>query len=126
MKSTGNIVEWVFKLAIAGILLQTLYFKFLADQTSVELFSKLGAEPFGRIGSGIVELIASILLFVPKRIWLGASIALGTMAGAILAHLTILGIDYPDGVLFYLALAVFFMSAVVLFRNKKQIPFLGL
>ncbi len=116
-----KIIEWIFKIAIAGILLQTLYFKFTGQEVSQELFSKLGVEPWGRIGSGIVELIASVLLCVPKKVWLGAGLALGTMSGAILAHLTILGIDYPDGVLFWLAVAVFLMSAFVLWRNKADL-----
>jgi len=117
-----NKLEWAFKLLVAIILLQTLFFKFTAAEQSVELFTKLGVEPFGRIGSGIIELIASILLFVPGKVWLGAGLALGTMAGAIMAHLTVLGIDYPDGVLFYLALAVFIMSAYLLYHNRP--PFL--
>lgn len=124
MKNIGNIIEWIFKIAIAFILLQTLYFKFGAHEDSVALFTKLGVEPWGRIATGVIELIASILLFVPKKTWLGAFLALGAMGGAIVSHLTVLGVDYPDGVLFKLAVLVFLMSAFVLFRNKSQTPFL--
>jgi putative oxidoreductase len=42
---------------ISIILLQTLPFKFLALPESVALFTKLGQEPRGRIGTGILELL---------------------------------------------------------------------
>jgi putative oxidoreductase len=74
-------------------LLQTLFFKFTAPPESVYIFTKVGVEPWGRIGSGIAELIAAILLFVPGLTWLGAALALGIMGGAVLSHLTVLGIE---------------------------------
>jgi len=116
-----KILEWIFKVGIAFIFIQTLFFKFTNDPGSIELFTKLGIEPWGRFGTGIIELIASILLFVPKKTWLGAAIAFGTMAGAIIAHLTVLGIDYPDGILFWLATAAFLMSGFLLWRNKANL-----
>lgn len=84
-------------------------------------------EAFGRIGSGVVELIAAVLLLMPSRAWLGAFIALGTISGAIFSHLTRLGIVVKDdgGLLFGLALAVFALSLVVLVLHRKQLPILG-
>jgi uncharacterized membrane protein YphA (DoxX/SURF4 family) len=84
-------LSWVLQFAAAGILLQTLFFKFTGAEESVYIFTTLGAEPWGRIGSGIVELIASVLLLVPATASPGAVMALGLMAGAILSHLTVLG-----------------------------------
>ena len=60
-----NILSWLFRIAAAIILLQTLYFKFTAHPESVELFTKLGVEPWGRIGTGIIELITGLLLLIP-------------------------------------------------------------
>jgi len=118
----------LLRIAVAFILLQTLYFKFTAHPESVYIFETVGMEPFGRIGSGIVELIASVLLFVPKRNWLGAGLALGTMSGAIFFHLTTLGIEVKGdgGTLFYMAVVVAIASAVLLWGYKKQIPILNL
>lgn len=113
-----KILEWIFKIAIAILLIQTLFFKFTSDPQSIDLFTQLGVEPWGRYATGIIELIASILLFIPKKTWLGAGLAFGTMAGAIIAHLTILGIDYPDGVLFWIAVSIFLMSGFLLWRNR--------
>jgi len=118
MKKFLNILEWIFRIGIAVIFIQSLYFKFTSDPQSVELFSKLGVEPWGRYGTGVIELISSVLLFIPKRVWIGAGLALGTMMGAIFSHLTVLGIHYPDGVLFWLAVAVVIMSAFVLWKRK--------
>lgn len=120
----------IYQLCRAGaaiILVQTLFFKFTGAEESVYIFTKVGAEPFGRIGSGIVELIAAILLFVPRLTWLGATLACGVMAGAIMSHLTILGIDVlgDGGLLFGLACIVFACSLFVLWVKKSDLPILG-
>ena len=115
------------RLIAAGILLQTLYFKFTGAPESIYIFTTLGAEPWGRIGSGVMELIASALLFVPGWTWLGAGLALGLMGGAILSHLTQLGIVVQDdgGLLFSLAMVTAMCSAVVLFLHRRAIPLVG-
>ena len=69
------------QLLAAAILLQTLFFKFTGAEESVYIFSTLGVEPAGRIGSGVVELIAALLLLVPSTVAAGALVALGVMAG---------------------------------------------
>src|SRR5437773_8464755 len=104
-----NILSWVLRATAAVVLLQTLFFKFTAAPESVYIFTKVGAEPWGRIGSGVVELIAAILLLTPRFQWLGAGIAMGVMAGAIVSHLTVLGIEVQGdhGLLFALALITF-------------------
>jgi putative oxidoreductase len=120
-------LSWVLQLAVAGILLQTLFFKFTGAEESVYIFTTLGAEPWGRIGSGIVELVASILLLVPATASAGAIMALGVMAGAILSHLTVLGLEVKGdgGLLFGLALIVFACSAIVLTIRRAQLPVVG-
>lgn len=113
---------WAARLVAALILLQTLYFKFGAQPESVYIFSKLGVEPWGRIGSGVVELIASILILIPRISWIGAGLGLGVMTGAILSHLTLLGIDVQNdgGYLFFLALVVALSCTTVLFLSRSQ------
>ena len=110
------------RLIAAVILLQTLWFKFTGAEESIYIFSKLGAEPYGRIGSGIIELIAGILLLTPRYCWIGALLGLGTMAGAILSHITVLGIDIlgDGGQLFALAIITFKCCAIVFFLNWKE------
>lgn len=122
-----KVIDWVVRFAASVILLQTLYFKFSGAPESVWIFEQMGAEPIGRIGSGVVELIAAVLLLIPSRAWMGAVIALGVMAGAIGSHLLVLGIEVQGdgGTLFGLALTVAFCSAVALWLHRKDIPFLG-
>lgn len=117
----------IARIATAGILLQTLFFKFTGAEESKYIFSQVGAEPFGRYASGVVELIASILLFVPQFVWLGAVLALGVISGAIFTHLTVLGIEVKGdgGLLFGLACVVFVCSAFVLWHKRSQIPIIG-
>lgn len=130
MTSTSQgltIFSWILRIIAAVILLQTLYFKFTAAPESVYIFTKVGAEPYGRIGSGIVELIAAILLLTPRFNWLGSLLALGVMAGAIIGHLTILGIEVQGdkGLLFGLALTVFVATGINLFLHRADIPIIG-
>jgi putative oxidoreductase len=119
--------SWLLQLLVAGILLQTLFFKFTGAEESVYIFTTVHAEPWGRIGSGVVELLASILLLVPATTTLGAILTLGTMTGAILAHLTLLGIEVKGdgGLLFALALTAFTSSAIILLIRRTQIPVLS-
>lgn len=117
-----KIISWVLRIAAAVILLQTLYFKFTGHPESVELFSKLGVEPWGRIGTGVIELIASILLLIPSTVFIGAFVGIGLMAGAILSHLTVIGIaSHGDGgQLFMLAIIVLICCTVLTILHKQQ------
>jgi uncharacterized membrane protein YphA (DoxX/SURF4 family) len=119
-----RVVSWICRLAAAGILLQTLFFKFTGADESIYIFTKLGMEPWGRYGSGVAELIAAALLLTPRLAWTGALMALGVMAGAILSHLTLLGIVVKNdgGLLFVLALLVFVCSAVTAFLHRSESP----
>lgn len=118
--------SWILRLTAAIILLQTLFFKFSGAPESVYIFSTLGAEPWGRIGSGIIELIAAALLLYPRTPALGAMLAMAVMIGAIGAHITRLGITLPAvgdrGELFALAVIVFVCSAVVLLLHRHELP----
>ncbi|HEX4823891.1 MAG TPA: DoxX family protein [Candidatus Polarisedimenticolaceae bacterium] len=122
-----TVVSWILQLVAAAILFQTLFFKFTGAEESVYIFTKLGMEPWGRIGSGVAELIACILLLVPRTVPLGALLALGVITGAIVSHLTKLGIVVKDdgGLLFGLAVVVFVASAIVLVIRRGQLPVVG-
>jgi hypothetical protein len=117
-----NIFLWLIRLLAAIILLQTLYFKFTAHPQSVHLFTILGMEPWGRIGTGVLELIASLLILYPRTTGYGALLGLGLMAGAIFFHLTKLGIVFDgDAVLFIYAVIVFICCAILVFVNRKEL-----
>lgn len=122
-----NTFLWIAQIATAAILLQTLYFKFSAAPESVYIFTQVGMEPYGRIGIGVLELISGILLLVPRWAWAGALLALGIISGAVMMHLTILGIEVQGdgGKLFGLAVAVWVLSALILWMRRSQIPYLS-
>ncbi len=115
------------KVIVAIILVQTLRFKFAAHPDSVYIFTQVGLEPYGRIGIGVMELIASILILIPRTSWLGAGLVLGIIGGAIMMHLTQLGIEIngDSGTLFYMALVTFALSFIVLLHHRKEIPIVG-
>ncbi|REE82169.1 DoxX-like protein [Lutibacter oceani] len=117
----------IIRIIIALILIQTLFFKFTAHPDSVFIFSKVGLEPYGRILIGVLELIAAILILIPKSIWVGALLSLGVISGAVIMHLTKLGIDVNNdgGKLFYMAIVVLISSVLVLWNERKKIPVIG-
>jgi hypothetical protein len=128
--NTETVVSWAARIIVALILLQTLFFKFTGAEESRYIFSTLMGpelEAVGRIGSGVVELIAAVLLLIPSKAWLGAVLSLGTISGAIFSHLTLLGIEVKGdgGLLFGLAVVVFVLSAIVLLIHRRELPILG-
>lgn len=122
-----SILSWILRITAAVVLAQTLFFKFTAAPESVYIFDKVGLGAPGRIGSGIAELIAAILLLIPSTVWLGAALALGVMGGAIVSHLTVLGLVVMNdhGLLFGLALTVAVCSAILLMIHRRSIPIIG-
>jgi len=135
------VFSWICRILAAIILLQTLFFKFTAAPESVYIFTKLGifihsyvsfasastVEVSARIGSGVMELIAAVLLLTPRFVWVGALLAMAATGGAIASHLTFLGIEVQGdkGLLFFLAITVFVTCAITLFLQRMQIPVLG-
>lgn len=121
---TRQIIYWASRIVASLIMLQTLYFKFTASPESVYIFTTVGMEPWGRIGLGIFELVASVLILVPSLVWLGSLIALGLMAGAIGMHATLLGIEVmgDGGQLFLYAVIVALCSAYAFWQSRATIP----
>jgi len=119
----NRILKNSLRIVAAAILFQTLYFKFTGASESIYIFKQLGVEPYGRIGSGIVELIASIFLLVPRTIYIGAFLGFGTMFGAIFSHIFVLGIEVQNdgGTLFALALIVLLCCSILLFLERMRI-----
>lgn len=129
MSSKITIISWACRVIVAVILFQTLFFKFTGAEESKYIFSTLlgpELEAYGRIGSGLIELVAVVFLLIPSTAWLGGVLALGTISGAIMSHLTMLGIEVKGdgGLLFGLAVTVFVLSIIVLLLHRREIPIL--
>ncbi len=120
-------LSWVLRVGAAGILAQTLYFKFTGAPESVYIFTTVGQEPWGRYGAGATELVAAVLLLMPRTVALGAALSAGVMTGAILFHLTKLGIVVMDdgGLLFGLAVGVWTAALVLLVIHRRELPVVG-
>lgn len=118
-----EIIKWIFRIVASGILLQTLFFKFSGAEESIYIFSTLGIEPYGRIGSGIAELVVAILILIPKTTWIGTLGGIGIMTGAIASHLFVLGIEVKNdgGLLFGLAVITLLSCLVLLYFDKNKL-----
>jgi len=128
LSRSAMMVSWICQLVAAVILGQTLFFKFTGAPESKYIFSTLGIEPWGRIGTGTLELITVILLLYPKTPAFGAVLAIGLMGGAIMGHLTKLGIEVQGdhGLLFALAVTVLCAALVIAFLRRREIPIIGM
>ena len=113
---------WILRLVPAIILLQTLYFKFTAQPESVQLFTRIGMEPYGRIGTGVLELVAAVLILIPRYTGYGAILGLVMMTGALYFHLTKIGIFFGgDALLFIYAVITFVCCALLIFIYKTRL-----
>jgi len=127
LSRNATILSWLLQIAVAAILFQTLFFKFTGAEESKYIFSTLGLEPWGRIGSGLVELVACILLLVPSTVVWGALLSVMVISGAIVSHVTRLGIVVKDdgGLLFVLAVIVFVGGLMILAIRRTELPLAG-
>ena len=118
-----RIVPWVAQFGVAAILTQTLYFKFTYAPETQIIFADRGGRPMATL-VGVAELVAAVLLLLPRTAALGATLALLIIGGAIFTHLTALGIDVngDGGLLFGLALTVAVGSLTVLAFRWRQLP----
>lgn len=119
----NTVIRWLLRIIPAAILLQTLYFKFTAHPESVALFTTLGVEPWGRVGTGILELICGLLLLIPATTRYGALMATGLMIGAIGSHLFVIGVESMDdgGYLFILAIVVLATAVINLYLYRDEL-----
>lgn len=120
-------ISWIAQVVSAVILGQTLFFKFAGAEESIALFETLGAEPWGRYGTGFAELIAVFLLLVPRTAAMGAALSAGLMVGAVGSHLGPLGIEWYDdgGFLFALAVTTLVCSSLVVLLRRAELPIVG-
>jgi uncharacterized membrane protein YphA (DoxX/SURF4 family) len=130
--SGGKYVAWIAQIAVAVILAQTLYFKFTYAPETQVIFASRGGRPAATL-VGVMELICVILLVVPRTAAIGAGLSLVVISGAIMTHLTSLGIQVVDpatgesdgGLLFGLALAVAIGSLIVIAIRWREFPFVS-
>lgn len=118
------VAVWICCLLAAGIMIETLFYKFTGAAESKYIFSKMGTEPWMRWVQGIWELMAALGLLLPRLRWAGGILTTGAMSAAILSHLTWLGlaIQGDHGLLFGMALVTFGCGATVLWLSRHAIP----
>ncbi|RME32069.1 DoxX family protein [Candidatus Woesearchaeota archaeon] len=120
-----RLTVWTLQVVAAAILLQTLRFKFTGAPIAVDIFTRLGVEPWGRILTGVLELITGLLLLLPWTAVYGALLAAAIMLGAIASHVFVLGIvvEGDGGSLFVLTLIVLVFSAAIIGMRREELRF---
>ncbi len=119
-----KLLIWTCSLVAAGIMIETLFFKFTAAPESVYIFKRMGTEPWMRWVQGVWELLASIGLLWPRLRWAGGILTTGAMAAAILSHVTWLGfsVQGDHGLLFGMAVVTFTCGVTVMLLHRDLIP----
>lgn len=123
MKNGIQIIDIGTRLIASGILGFSAFLKLTAAPATVFIFQKLGMEPSGRFGVAVLEIIALVLILIPKTAWRGAILGCMMMFGAICMHLamaqvTILG---DHGLMFASAIVVFACCISVLVFHKAEL-----
>lgn len=110
----------------AMLLLMAAGMKFMGDPGSVEIFTRLGMDPGGRYLIAVIELIAAMLL-LSSFAALGSVVATAVMCGAIIAHVTKLGlvVNNDGGRLIGMLVVVLVCVSYVLVSRRKEIPIVG-
>lgn len=113
---------WIFQIAAAAVMLFAGLSKFFMSGPE-QIFLTLGMGLFGMYLIGSLEVISGVLILISRSASSGAIISLGVLIGAIIAHLTVLGLNDPlqGGLLVAGTLA----SSVVLYVKRKEVPFIG-
>ena len=142
-----KVIPWLLPVFVAFVFIQSLFFKFTGSVETDIIFTTIASwmsgisllaplsdsfMQYGGMAIGSAELVASILILLPKtRVW-GALMGLVTMSGAIFFHLfTPLGVNRvvdtagntDGGVLFIMACGVWLSCAALIFINKEQLKF---
>ena len=123
MKFIKKYYSLFLRITVAIIYIQTLYFKFTAHPDSVYIFAKMGVEPFGRISLGVIELIISICILMPKTKYVAIVMSIVIALGALMSHIFILGIvvNGDNGLLFSLACLMFLLSIILFIYHYEEI-----
>ncbi|MFG0276280.1 MAG: DoxX family protein [Phycisphaerales bacterium] len=138
MSAPVRVASWILQLLAAAIIGQTLFFKLTGAPETIALFEVVGGEPVMRYATALMELVAVVLLLVPRTAALGGLAAVIVMTGAIGAHVTKLGISIdpvalgnPDleplagPSLFVLAVVAWLSGAAVAIIRRRSLPIVG-
>lgn len=90
-----NITSWIMQGITAIVFLGMGALPKLTGQYMPEqIFEKVGMGAVGMYGTGVAELLAGVLILLPRTNWIGAALGAMVMLGAIGSHLfTGLGIS---------------------------------
>lgn len=81
---------WAFQILAAAQFFMTGLDKLSDAPVMVQLFAAVGFGQWFRYATGIIEIIGSVLLLVPRVAPIGAALLGATMIGALIAHFTVL------------------------------------
>lgn len=118
-RGSAYVILWLARLLAAGALAYASYAKMTDTPYEIALFKKLDMEPVGRYLIGGLEGLAALALLVPQSAVYGALLGLGIMCGAVIGHLTNLGLAGIQG-----ALGIAACCLTVLYLRRHDAPFL--
>jgi hypothetical protein len=122
-----KIISWVFQIIAAIILGMAAYEKFSGNPLISSVFDQLKMGDAGKKLIGIIEAISAIMLLTTNLCHFGALLGLGTMLGALIAHVTILGINVNNdgGLMVGLMSLNIICCSIIMFIRRRSYPLIG-
>ena len=117
------VFTWLLRVIATLMMLQTLYFKLSGHVESVRLFTTLEMESWGRIATGVFELLASIFILYPRTTSIGSAMGVGLMTGAIFFHFTSLGLKVGGNYLLFSYTITAFVCCFILLVISRPYMF---
>jgi len=116
--------SWCLQGLVALVLAPMIFAKLAGHAQARSLFTVLGMEPGGRYLVAGLELVALLLLLVPVSVGWGAILGWGLMTGALIAHLTELGMRGPMLPMCLAALFNWLGCTAILVLRRREIEFI--
>lgn len=87
----ANVALWIVQAVLAFMFVGAGYAKLAGNPDMVAMYEVIGVGQWFRYATGVLEIAGAILLLIPASAAAGALLLACVMAGAVLAHLLVVG-----------------------------------
>ena len=112
---TFDTIGWILRIAAAAVFVSVGISKLESDPFWVTMFAQIGLGNWLRYLTGVLQVAGGLLLLTRRTVLAGAVLTGVTMAGAVVAHLFVLGTGVAGAIIPFVLLL--FVCAVALRRS---------
>ena len=115
----SQIILWVLRVLLGAAFLFAGFSKLTGQPMMVAEFDQVGLGQWFRYVTGLLEVVGAIALVVPRSSVLGAILLLAVDAGAFVAQVGVLHMDWIH------TIVIGALLAVVVYLQRKALPFIN-